>query len=54
MSTLDRWLGQVHPGDCVEVMGKMPAESVGSDCHLTAIQFIDHHWWEIRQHVAKG
>ncbi len=25
---MDRWLNQIHCGDCINIMGKMPAESV--------------------------
>lgn len=28
-STIDRWLNQVHCGDCIQLMNSMPAESVG-------------------------
>lgn len=29
LNSIDRWLNQVHCGDCIEVMRQMPAESVG-------------------------
>ena len=28
MSALDVWLGKIHAGDCIDLMGKMPASSV--------------------------
>ena len=29
LAQLDQWLGKVHQGDCIELMDKMPAASVG-------------------------
>ena len=28
MRTLEPWVGQIHTGDCIEVMGQMPARSI--------------------------
>lgn len=29
INSVDKWLNKIHCGDCIEVMNKMPAESVG-------------------------
>src|SRR5579872_3993348 len=29
LSSMEQWLGKIHCGDCVELMSKMPAASVG-------------------------
>lgn len=26
---MTQWLGKIHPGDCIELMNRMPAESIG-------------------------